>query len=83
MRTVVLTGATAPKIKAALLNCELYTVGKPKILEAESFESAVGLAASEGRAGGCVLLSPASASFDRFKNFVERGNYFVELVKKL
>lgn len=83
VRTVVLTGATAPKIKAALLNCELYVAGKPKILEAESFESAVGLAASEGRAGGCVLLSPASASFDRFKNFVERGNYFVELVKKL
>ena len=49
----------------------------------ESFEGAVATASALGREGGCVLLSPASASFDRFNNFAERGNYFCELVSRL
>ena len=47
------------------------------------FEDAVLAASKLAREGGCVLLSPASASFDRFKNFAERGHYFCELVAKL
>lgn len=82
-RAVVLTGATAPKIKAALLACDKFDPDTLCLHEAESFEEAVSVAASLGREGGCVLLSPASASFDRFKNFAERGRYFKELVKKL
>ena len=82
-RAVVLTGATAPKIKAALLDCSEYDPEKLCLVEADSFEDAVARSAALGRAGGCVLLSPASASFDRFKNFAERGKYFKELVKKL
>ncbi len=84
-RAVVLTGATAPKIKAAILECPDY-IHNPrslKIIDAHSFENAVELARTEAREGGCVLLSPASASFDRFKNFAERGKYFTELVGKL
>ena len=33
--------------------------------------------------GDIVLMSPASAAFDQFKNFMERGNYFKKLVKEL
>lgn len=82
-RAVVLTGATAPKIKAALLGFEGYDAEKLAIIDADSFEDAVERAAALGREGGCVLLSPASASFDRFKNFAERGRYFKELVERL
>ena len=82
-RAVVLTGATASKIKAAIVACDKKGSGKLQVVEAKSFESAVTKASELGVSGGCVLLSPASASFDRFKNFAERGKYFKELVKKL
>lgn len=83
VRAVVLTGATAPKIKKALLECEDYDPERLTLVESGSFEDAVAKASSLARTGGCVLLSPASASFDRFKNFAERGRYFKELVSKL
>jgi len=82
-RAVVLTGATAHKIKAALDESPDYDSEKLCVVMAESFEDAVSKAAALGRNGGCVVLSPASASFDRFKNFMERGRYFKELVNKL
>ena len=82
-RAVVLTGATAPKIKAALLAHDGFDPERLALVETDSFEDAVARAATLGREGGCVLLSPASASFDRFKNFAERGRYFKELVRKL
>ena len=47
------------------------------------FEKAVRLAEGITPKGGSVLLSPASASFDAFKNFEERGDYFVSVVKEL
>lgn len=40
-------------------------------------------AAADAEAGDIVLMSPASASFDQFKNFEVRGNYFKALVKEL
>jgi UDP-N-acetylmuramoylalanine--D-glutamate ligase len=48
-----------------------------------SFEEAVTSAAKAAKEGDVVLMSPASASFDRFKNFMERGNYFKKLVEEL
>ncbi len=83
VRTVVLTGANAEKIESAILNCPKYKKECPKIINAKSFEDALLRAKGEARQGGCVLLSPASASFDRFKNFAERGKYFAELVNRL
>lgn len=82
-RAVVLTGATSQKIKQALLDYEGYDEKRLRVVEAQSFESAVQSASRLARSGGCVILSPASASFDRFKNFAERGRYFKELVKNL
>ena len=83
VRAVVLTGATATKIKKALLENAEYSKSNITVVETESFEDAVAKASELGREGGCVLLSPASASFDRFNNFMERGIYFKELVNKL
>ncbi len=79
-RCVVLTGATAPKIKSALLAYDGYD-GTPEILDADSFEEAVAKARSYAKPGDVVILSPASASFDRFKNFEERGEYFKKIVR--
>ena len=76
---VVLVGATAPKIKAALIESPDYN-GTPEIIEADTFEGAVKAARDTSKAGDIVILSPASASFDMFKNFEERGNYFKNIV---
>ena len=81
-RVVVLTGATADKIERALKNYEGYS-GCPEIIRAESFEESVTIAREHAKEGGCVLLSPASASFDRFDNFAQRGRYFKKLVNEL
>ena len=76
---VILVGATAPKIKAALKGSPDY-MGTPEIIEADTFEAAVNAARSTAKSGDIVILSPASASFDMFKNFEERGNYFKDIV---
>ena len=83
VRAVVLTGATAGKIKRALEENPAFATSGLCVVSEEAFENAVISASKLGREGGCVLLSPASASFDRFKNFAERGRYFCELVAKL
>lgn len=47
----------------------------------DSFDFAVRIAALKAKPGQCVLLSPASASFDEFANYEERGDKFVEIVQ--
>lgn len=81
--TVVLTGATAEKINAALLASAKLSDSAPRIIRAKNLEEALLLARESALRGGCVLLSPASASFDAFKNFAERGRCFKALVKEL
>ena len=78
-KTVVLVGATAPKIKAALLSYSGYN-GSPAIIEADTFEGAVNAAKDAANPGDTVILSPASASFDMFKNFEHRGEVFKDIV---
>lgn len=50
--------------------------GKSYTLIAGSFEDAVNVAFSKAESGWNVLLSPACASFDMFKDFEERGKIF-------
>ncbi len=80
VKKLFLCGATAPKIRAALDACDLPC---PEIVDCGDFETAVRTAAANACAGDVVLMSPASASFDEFKNFMERGNCFKRIVKEL
>ena len=77
---VFLCGATADKIRACVEGC---TGEKPEMTDCGDFDSAVLAAAKAAKPGDIVLMSPASASFDQFKNFMERGNRFKQLVKEL
>ena len=57
--------------------------GTPEILEIEDFYEAVRTAAAHARSGDVVILSPASAAFDQFKNFMVRGAEFKKTVMEL
>lgn len=80
VKVLVLIGATSDKIEAAVLKADGV---KPPIYKMTTFEDAVKKARDIAEPGDIVALSPASPSFDLFKNFVARGNYFKELVSKL
>ena len=79
VKLLVLNGATAPLIRDAVLACP----DPPEIIEADGLSAAVHAAADRAEAGDVVLLSPASAAFDQFKNFMVRGSFFKELVREL
>ena len=81
VKILVLVGATSPKIKAAVLDCEEEI--KPEIFEFDEFEAAIRGASALAQSGDIVIMSPASASFDLFKNFMERGERFKEIVNSL
>ena len=80
VKILVLTGLTAQTIKKAVLASRNY-IDKPDIIIEEDFEQAIHIAAKSAKEGDVVLLSPACTSFDRFKNFEERGDTFKEIVR--
>lgn len=82
-KVLILTGATAPKIEAAVTDCPGWEKSGLKILHAADLEEAVQLARQEAQEGDIVSLSPASASFDRYKNFEARGRHYKQLVEGL
>jgi len=79
---LVLTGLTADKLRAAVEQAPGYN-GSPSIDTVDGFEDAIRHAASLAKPGDIVILSPACTSFDRFKNFEERGNLFKKVVNEL
>ena len=81
--TLILTGPTAPIIEKATLNAIAENGNSVNIIHCNDLEEAVKKAQKVAKTGDVVLLSPASASFDAFKNFMERGEKFKELVNKL
>lgn len=83
VKLLVLTGMTAGKIRAAAEQVPGYDGTNPEILEVEEFDDAIRQAAARAKSGDVVILSPASTSFDRFRNFEERGNRFQEVVRSL
>ena len=80
--TLILTGPTAQKIEEATKQA-LSEEKSIKIIHTNNLEESVKVAKEKAKEGDIVLLSPASASFDAFKNFEERGNYFKTLVNNL
>lgn len=82
-KRVILTGDTAAKIRDAIISSSYYDASKVPLVEEPEFEAAVHAAASSAEPGDIVLLSPACASFDRFKNFESRGNLFKQLIMEL
>ena len=83
VKKLFLNGATGAQIRAAMESCPDYTPGHPEIIDCGDFTSAVHAAAQAAENGDVVLMSPACAAFDQFKNFMERGAYFKKLVKEL
>ena len=80
---LILIGDTGPKIFDAVKE-EAEKQGKNiPIHMCDTFEDIVKVAKKVAKPGQIVLFSPASASFDMFKNFEERGNKFKELVNQL
>jgi UDP-N-acetylmuramoylalanine--D-glutamate ligase len=75
-RAVILIGRDAPLLEAVLR-------GRVELCHAGSLNEAVALAARLGRPGDRVLLSPACASFDMFRNFEARGEAFIQAVEAL
>lgn len=85
VKVLILIGATSDKIQEAL-DAEINKTGNGKdieVIRATSYEDAVNTARSKAHDGDVVLLSPASTSFDIFRNFEERGNLFKKIVNEL
>ncbi|MGN0665433.1 MAG: UDP-N-acetylmuramoyl-L-alanine--D-glutamate ligase [Huintestinicola sp.] len=83
VKVLVLTGATADSIEAAVRGCSCYDENECRIIRADSMEKAVRAAHDAAVSGDIVTLSPASASFDRYRNFEERGKHYKSLVNAL
>ena len=76
VRRALLIGESAREIEASL-------AGTCPTLRCEDLSAAVRAAATEARPGDAVLLSPACASFDQFRNYEERGESFRQAIARL
>lgn len=78
VKSAILMGATANAIEAAIRSCSDLP-----IFRVNTMEEAVKTASQIAKDGDVVFMSPASASFDLYKNFEERGNHFKSVVQAL
>ncbi len=83
VKVLILLGDTAPKIEDAVKKSDNYSNNNPVIINVNNMEEAVLAAKENAVSGDIVSLSPASASFGLYKNFMERGNHFKDIVNKL
>lgn len=83
VKALFLTGMTAEAIRRAVVDSPGYDPSVLPIYVIEGFEETVKAAAGAAEEGDIVMLSPASTSFDRFKNFEERGNLFRHIIETL
>lgn len=81
VKTLILIGATTDKIEQSLIASG--RASEVEVIKVTSYQDAVNTARSKASEGDVVLLSPASTSFDMFRNFEERGNLFKNLVNEL
>lgn len=83
VKALYLTGETAARIKQAVIDTPGYNRLTLPIFIIDDFREAVVSAANSAQEGDVVILSPACSSFDKFKNFVERGNTFRKIIQEL
>ena len=81
VKLLILCGATAGVIRQSTEQAPNY--GGMEIADVTDYHEAVALADSRAEEGDVVILSPASTSFDRFANFMERGRVFKDIVNAL
>jgi UDP-N-acetylmuramoylalanine--D-glutamate ligase len=81
VKLLILDGPTSVPIEEAVLNDN--SPEKPEIIHSDSMEMSARIAREKAEKGDIIILSPASASFDKYKNFEERGNIFKEIVRNL
>ncbi len=79
-KALFLCGATTSLILNALISYEGYDKLKLPVFICNDFEKTIKNAKDYAKPGDIVVLSPACASFDMFKNFEQRGNKFKEIV---
>ena len=80
VKRVYTIGAAAGKIESQIVSSKN---GNVEVVHAETLENALRKANAVAEAGDVVLLAPACASFDQFKNYEERGRVFKEIVRGL
>jgi UDP-N-acetylmuramoylalanine--D-glutamate ligase len=76
VKQVYTIGAAAAKIESQIQ-------GAAEVVHAETLENAIRLASDAAQPGDIVLLAPACASFDQFRNYEHRGKVFKEVVRSL
>lgn len=77
VRAVLLIGRDAPAIRSALADTGI------ELIDCATLEEAVQRAASLAQDGDAVLLSPACASLDMFRNYAHRAQVFIDTVRKI
>lgn len=82
-KALFLTGDTAEKIYESVCHSPCFELNPIEMHIVEDFSQAVWEASAYAKSGDIVLLSPACAAFDKFKNFVERGKLFKSIVMEL
>ncbi len=83
VKVLILFGATADKIENATKAAASYSDGNPVIIRVSNMEEAVKAARENAVEGDIVSMSPASASFDMYKNFAEKGLHFKKIVNEM
>ena len=83
VKALFLVGETAEKIRSAVLAAPGYDPEKLPVFVYDDFTETVQAAAAFAKEGDVVILSPACSSFDKFRNFAERGNTFRRIVEEL
>ena len=83
VKTLVLMGATGPRIEKAVREHPGFAASGLRILHAAGMQDAVEQARAAAEPGDVVSLSPASASFDLYPNFEVRGRDYKRIVLAL
>lgn len=83
VKTLIVMGHTGPKIEKAAVESKNFDDKKLIIIRADNMVDAVNKAKDSAISGDIISLSPASAGFDLYKDFLERGNHFKEIVNSL